>query len=699
MSRVESKLTIPGTLPSSPESTSLGPTEKNGIMNMKQLPLADTPFLKIIEDDYLYADKTEYIHNLLNGNSNQIFLSRPRRFGKSLLLNTIKSLFTENRDNFKDLWIGSSKYAFERCPVISLDFSVIDYRSPENLCKTLLSMLVRNATAADLKISENDLRLFFISLICELSKKYKSKVVVLVDEYDAPVSENPFDIELARVNAGVLRDFFKVFKYDEVLSCLRFAIVTGVTGYALTSLCAGSCHFTDITMDEKYAGICGFTIEEFEKLFADRMESTLSKLKQSEEILSMATVDDLKNKIYYWYDGYDWSGKTKTRVLNPYSILKFFHYCAFDKYWAKTGNSSHLTALMEMNQEALLSRHLESYTTEELENAELVSRKPVPILFHTGYLTIGKRLPKVDNALNTDINKDTTYTLKCPNHEVASSFYKNFFNIIFDEKIGNVELAKKENTLKEAFLTGNSDVISSTFMELFGTISHHQRPKDEKTFRSLVRLVLSTMDFDVLTELPGHKDGLDLCVDCRNGVRVIIELKYLPESPNKLTNSEENEILAKLAEDYVPKDKYRECLADAARKHADVAPYREIIENDRSGGLESKNINALLSDAAMESLPRDEKIKALAALVKRETRKKQIRKQFKKQLKEELTKAADEKIDEILTAAANEALGDMVAKDYSSVVKHKSTKIIEFGMAIFGDGTRIKSLFGKDDKS
>jgi hypothetical protein len=175
------------------------------------------------------------------------------------------------------------------------------------------------------------------SLIQALKKQYNSSVVVLVDEYDAPVTRHMDNQKLAETNAGVLHDFFASLKDNAVSSCVHFSFVTGITRYALTSMDSGPNHFKDISLEPKYAGICGFTLEEFDSLFANRLEPTLEILKKTGEMESSATVADLKKEILRWYDGYNWGGET--RVLNPYTILNFFEHNEFDTYWAKKQSS------------------------------------------------------------------------------------------------------------------------------------------------------------------------------------------------------------------------------------------------------------------------------------------------------------------------------------------------------------------------
>jgi hypothetical protein len=223
------------TLRPSPPKAAFNQPKINETLNMKRLPILAQSFPKLIAGDYLYADKTEYIHKLLDDDSNQFFLSRPRRFGKTLLLDTIRSLFTGNDECFKDLWIGKSKYAFPRHPVINLNLSLMDSDYPQALKDDLLSMLIEIAKKENLNITNNSLNLFFKSLICGLSDKYKSGVVVLIDEYDYPVAGRIGDMDPAPDNSDILGHFFMTPKDPDVMPHARLALIIGITGFSLTS--------------------------------------------------------------------------------------------------------------------------------------------------------------------------------------------------------------------------------------------------------------------------------------------------------------------------------------------------------------------------------------------------------------------------------------------------------------------------------
>ncbi|MDR2141549.1 MAG: AAA family ATPase [Deltaproteobacteria bacterium] len=279
-------------------------------MTLKELPGEDQTFAGIIDDNLLYADKTRYIYELLRGSKKKsYFLSRPRRFGKTLLLFTLRELFSGNRERFKGLWIDRSDYDFPRVPVIFLSLSQ-ESESPAILKANLLGDLKGIAGRANLthKVEGITPGAYFGNLIQSFSEESKSEIAVLIDEYDAPVTRNMANMVVAQANADILHDFFATLKKPEIMDRVRFTFITGITRYALTSMDSGPNQLDDISMDPKYAGLCGFTLAEFDSLFADRLESTLDNCKKTGQMKSTDTVEDLRAKIFRWYDGYNWGG-------------------------------------------------------------------------------------------------------------------------------------------------------------------------------------------------------------------------------------------------------------------------------------------------------------------------------------------------------------------------------------------------------
>ncbi|MDR1040055.1 MAG: AAA family ATPase, partial [Deltaproteobacteria bacterium] len=231
-------------------------------MEPKKLSLNDKPFRKIIQGNYLYADKTKYIHKMIT-EYDCCFLSRPRRFGKTLLLDTLDELFQGNSELFEGLWIGApNEYDFERHPVLRFNMAYAKISTKKDLEDYIEYDLRDAAKIEGVEITSNSYDTMLRELLRGVNEKYKVGAVVLIDEYDAPVAWNISNRTLASDNCDVLHGFYTSLKKN--INYIRFAFVTGITRFALTALDSGPNNFTDISLDPDFAGICGFTFPEID---------------------------------------------------------------------------------------------------------------------------------------------------------------------------------------------------------------------------------------------------------------------------------------------------------------------------------------------------------------------------------------------------------------------------------------------------
>ncbi|MDR3134477.1 MAG: AAA family ATPase [Deltaproteobacteria bacterium] len=225
-----------------------------------KLPLGNHAFPEIIDSNLLCADKTKYIYKFIKPEIRIFFQSRPRRFGKTLLLHTINEFFTDNRERFEGLWIRHSDYAFPKLPVIFLSVSQ-DSESLETLKNGILNDLKANADEANLSVKGQSPVTYFGNLIVALYKSFYSGVTVLIGKYDAPVTRNMKNTALAQANADILHAFFSTLKKTKISPCLGFTLAAGISSPVLTSMDTGPNHLNDISLDPQFAGICGFTME------------------------------------------------------------------------------------------------------------------------------------------------------------------------------------------------------------------------------------------------------------------------------------------------------------------------------------------------------------------------------------------------------------------------------------------------------
>ncbi|MDR1042133.1 MAG: ATP-binding protein [Deltaproteobacteria bacterium] len=490
---------------------------------MEKLSLISPSFRKIIQGNYIYADKTEYIHKMIE-NFDSCFLSRPRRFGKTLLLDTIAELFKGDRELFKGLWIeAKSGYSFENHPVLKI--SMGDYTeisSKDDLVDGIKTDLTFAADNEHIKITARKIGQMLKQFLNRLSDKHGATAVILIDECDAPVSRYIADQALAADNRDVLHDFYAALKgsYEYV----HLAVVTGITRFALTSMDSGPNNFVDISLLPEFSGVCGFTIPEFLKLFRDRFRDTLQNLKCNGSIGQNAGLKELKRKILAWYDGYNWLGKF--RVLNPYSILNFFKHLEFDSFWPLSGQPSHLTALVRERPLDFIQPSLDGYLSEDVKKADIGKLEAVPVLFHSGYLTIDKK-SLVDSSAKTaegDTVQVVSFTFRPPNLDVELSYNSTCFKDLFerDGKYFN----KFSIDMKNAIPKKDCETVSHMLEGLLTGITHRQRKPEEAYYHSLFQAAFIAAGIEVLGEPAGSRGQADMAVFLDGRIRVVIELKY-----------------------------------------------------------------------------------------------------------------------------------------------------------------------------
>ncbi|MDR1041140.1 MAG: ATP-binding protein [Deltaproteobacteria bacterium] len=487
----------------------------------KKLPLGGMTFREIRERNFLYADKTEYIHMMID-NYKSCFLSRPRRFGKTLLLDTIQELFRGERELFKGLWIETdSDYAFEQHP--ALRFSMGRYTelsAKDDLVDRIKYDLKSAAIEHNINIVADSTGQMLGELLKGIYKKHGVGVVVLIDEYDAPVSRHIADRKLASDNRDVLHDFYAALKDSYMY--VRFALVTGITRFALTSLDSGPNDFKDISLMSDFAGICGFTIPEFDILFKNRFTETLRRLKTFGDIGRDAKQKELREKILEWYDGYSWLGDH--RVLNPYSILNFFDEKKLRAYWPFSGQPSHLSALVREKPLDFIQPVLDSYLTEGIMKVDLGSLEAVPVLFHSGYLTIDCRTRKEVTVQGITFD-DEAFTFRTPNREVGLNYRTFCFEQIFCRPGAYLsDFAKK---IPSAMQNKDSEETVSLLHDLLAGITYYQHESSESRYHSILHAAFLFAGLEVLSEVTGSDGRSDMTVFLKDMIRVVIELKYI----------------------------------------------------------------------------------------------------------------------------------------------------------------------------
>ena len=368
---------------------------------MKNLPLSIQTFRDFIDEDYIYVDKTKQIHDLFATGGKYYFLSRPRRFGKSLLISTLAEIFSGNKELFKGLWIYD-KIEWIQHPVVHLDLSKLTFKTPEMLENALDIRIEKIATDYNVHLDHGlFLKEKFGQLLEKLSQK--QKVVILVDEYDKPITEHmeADNIEIAKNIRKVLKNFLGVIKGSDAF--LRFVFITGVSKFSRASIFSDLNNLVDITLMDNFADILGYTEAELAHYFAPYIEQMAEKQGISKGYLA----ETIRN----WYNGYSWDGEHF--VYNPFSILNLLNANRFRNFWFISGTPTFLIQLIKLNKSEITEFEnltVENYTFDsyDIENIDIVA-----LLFQTGYLTIKKI---------TIEDEEETYHLSYPNKEVRDSF-------------------------------------------------------------------------------------------------------------------------------------------------------------------------------------------------------------------------------------------------------------------------------------
>ncbi|MBS7348956.1 MAG: ATP-binding protein [Comamonas sp.] len=362
-------------------------------LSRKKLPIGIQTFRHIREEGYYYVDKTAFVHKLVTGGK-YYFLSRPRRFGKSLFLDTLAELFEGNEPLFRGLYCHDKWDWSVRYPVVRLSFGAGLLQEAQRLQAKIHDLLSVNEQRLGLSLPPGlDVPQRFSALLRQAEEKYGQRVVVLVDEYDKPILDNLTDSETSRQMRNGLRDLYSVIKDND--AHIQFAFLTGVSKFSKVSIFSGLNNLNDITVDADYSAICGYTDEDVDTVFAPEFAPELAGLE--------------RQQIRDWYNGYNWLG---TAVYNPFDLLLLFDKRQFRPYWFETGTPTFL--LEVLMQRGTFTPSLANLRCDDglLNSFDVDYMATEALLWQTGYLTLrGQRL----------LGARSEYTLGYPNLEVKST--------------------------------------------------------------------------------------------------------------------------------------------------------------------------------------------------------------------------------------------------------------------------------------
>ncbi len=456
---------------------------------MKKLPIGIQSFENIINEGFIYIDKTSKIHTLVT-QGKYYFLARPRRFGKSLLISTLTAFFMAKRNLFKGLWIDQMEN-WEQHPVIHIDFSALSHCTSDDLYYSLQRYLQKIATDYGQEtLDTGSIQESIIDLIKKLAQV--NKVVILIDEYDHPIVSHLHEIEIAKSNRTILRNFFTAIKSQD--AHLRFLFLTGISKFTQVSLFSGLNNLNDITLNDYYADLLGYTEEEIRNNFSDHLKSIVLKLQNDQK-----DEEQLIMEMRSWYNGYRFSPESNS-VYNPFSVLKYLDEGRLRSYWFDTGTPSFLIQLIEQRDFPIQFLDHAIVGEASFSNYDIESLQPFPLLFQTGYLTI-----------RNYFKDENSYLLDFPNCEVKMAFFNHLASSFtkVPEALTESYLLQLRHALYHEDLTNFFECLRL----FFANIPYSIQISQEKYYQTIIFVIAQLLGLNSQAEITTHIGRIDLCIE------------------------------------------------------------------------------------------------------------------------------------------------------------------------------------------
>ena len=472
-------------------------------MTRKLYPIGIQTFSEIRTNDNLYIDKTAYIYRMANSDGKYFFLNRPRRFGKSLLVSTLLSYFEGRKELFKGLAIDNLENEWAEYPVLHFDLSGGKHQEEDQLNRYLDFILKDNERRFGVECDAVDANVRLANLIASVYKKTGKQVVVLIDEYDAPLLDVVHQDERLESLRYLMRNFYSPLKQCEPM--LRFVFLTGITKFSQLSIFSELNNITNISMDEAYAGICGITKEELLTQMSDDIDRLAEKLSITRE----NAIQQLKDN----YDGYHFTYPSPD-IFNPYSLLNCFSKEKIGSYWFGSGTPTFLiemmrkfgTTPMDIGESEMADVSDFDAPTETMESI-------VPLLYQSGYVTI------------KDYDEETNlYELGIPNKEIRIGLFKSLLPnyLTRSSQRGKVAIAQMSVLIKN----GDIDGALELFRTFLATVPYCENTKYEGHFQQLMYVVFALLtDYRILVEQRTSKGRTDITLETQDSI-YIMELKF-----------------------------------------------------------------------------------------------------------------------------------------------------------------------------
>ena len=464
-------------------------------------PIGVQNFTDLRQSEYVYVDKTHLIYRLVS-TGKYYFLSRPRRFGKSLLVSTMEAYFKGKKELFKGLAIEDMEKDWVEYPVLHLDLNGSKYMYPEDLNVVLTQHLDNWESEYSISPRYKDLEARFKDVIDAAYEKTGRQVVILIDEYDKPIVNNLDKKELSDYSRAVLQGFYGVIK--SMGEQTKFCLLTGVSKIGKLSIFSTLNNLTDISLNADYADICGISEDELKEYFDDSVTELASAHSLSK--------DECYAKLKRMYDGYHFDRSAKVGVYNPFSLLNTFYSKEFSEYWFETGTPTMLVnAMKQTSFDVTALSDSVIVSSEDLKGMQDIAQRPVPLFYQTGYLTI--------KGYDKEFQE---FTLGFPNDEVKNGFLRFIYSyyVPVNPAEGNTTTSRMARALR----AGKPDEFMKILDAIFSGTTYQIEINTERSFQQAMYIIMELLGEYVEAERHTSNGRIDLLLQTKDYI-YIVELK------------------------------------------------------------------------------------------------------------------------------------------------------------------------------
>ncbi len=472
-------------------------------MNPQRYPVGIQIFPTIREEGYLYVDKTDLVYQMANGNAKYVFLSRPRRFGKTLLVTTLKAYFEGRKELFEGLAMEKLETEWTKYPVLHFNMSLNKHLDLGQLERFIANLLSTQEELNGMPVTEGEASVRLTNLIRRLYEKTRKKVVVLIDEYDTQLLDVMHEEEELPARRNILRNFYSPLKGSE--EYLRFVFLTGITKFSQLSIFSELNNIDNISIDKAYASLCGITEEEM----LTQMRLGIERLAGEEG----TTYEEMVDRLKLTYDGYHFTWPSPD-IYNPYSLLKAFNKNVIGNYWFDTGTPSYLIEMLRKFDVSAEKIGGERVSASQFDAPTEMMTDAIPLLYQSGYLTI-----------KDYSREDREYFLDIPNHEVKEGLMESLLpEYVTPAK--NKEGRQLTRDLNRAMREGRIDDALAMLQTFLSGVPYGSGKYSEEHFQTLLYTIFSlATSFLVLTEIRTATGRMDMVVRTRTHI-YLFEFKF-----------------------------------------------------------------------------------------------------------------------------------------------------------------------------